>query len=161
MEREAEEEISRLLAELGDRSPVVSRTGISGVLEVETAVLPQQVAGHIREKVGAEPWSVRYVLRVIPVDRMVPTRVGEIVSACSGYRSVMESNTYRVTVEKRHSVVSSAEIISGIADAMQGQVSLERPTWQIVVEVLGEKTGVALVRAEDVVSVPKLKRNMH
>jgi tRNA acetyltransferase TAN1 len=71
---------------------------------------------------------------------------------------VIGGSTYRVTVEKRHSKISSAELISRIADGIQGKVSLEEPAWEVLVEVLGAETGVSLVRPGDVISVEKLKR---
>ena len=159
MEDEAGDEISGMLSALGDGSARVSRTGMSGIVTVETSVPPPALVLHVRGMVEEEPWSLRYVLRIIPVDRKVETSLEGIVEACSEYRSKIGGGSYRVTVEKRHSGVSSMDLISGIAGRIGGRVSLEELDFEILVEILGPETGIALVRRGDVISVPKLKRS--
>ena len=158
MEEDAVDEIASVLEGLGDATPEVRTTGMSGILTVRTTVKPADFVGRVRGMVTEEPWSVRYMLRVIPVHKTVPTGADQIADACRGYRDVIGGSTYRVTVEKRHSKISSAELISRIADGIQGKVSLEEPAWEVLVEVLGAETGVSLVRPGDVISVEKLKR---
>lgn len=158
MEEDAKCEIASILDSMGDDAPTIFITGMSGILEVSTSVEPSEFAGVVTRMVAEEPWSVRYIFRVIPIQKVVDSEISDIADACDGYRDVISSDRYRITVEKRHSGVSSQDLISAIADRIQGNVSLEEPSWIILVEVLGKKTGVSLLHPGDVVSVEKLKR---
>jgi len=157
-EHDARVEIAGILDELGDTSPNIVITGISGILTVSTAISHTNLADAIRGKIANEPWSLRYVLRIIPICKMICTDIDEIVSGCSEYRDIIGDETYRISVKKRHSGISSSEIISRVADVVQRSVSLDRPAWEIVIEVLGAQTGIALLRPSDIIRITKEKR---
>ena len=158
MEDEAAGEMAGILAELGDGSAEARRTGMSGIITVRTAVPHANLGERIRAMAEDEPWSLRYILRVIPVERTVATSLDGITGACAGYREAIGNSAYRVTIETRHSDLSTSDLISAIAGKMAGRVSLEDPDMEILVEILGAQTGIALARRGDVISVPKLKR---
>ena len=69
-------------------------------------------------------------------------------------------DTYRITVEKRHSVISTKEIIDAIADKIDNKVSLEKFDWIILIEIIGNKTGISILKENDVLSTQKLKRSL-
>ncbi len=76
----------------------------------------------------------------------------------SRYDQVKKDQTYRITVEKRNSNISSDEIISKIASNIQNKVSLEESDWIVLIEILGSEAGIAVLKAEDILSVQKTKR---
>ncbi len=47
-----------------------------------------------------------------------------------------KDQTYRITIEKRHSSLHTKDIISNIADSISNKVSLENSDWEIIVQVL-------------------------
>jgi tRNA acetyltransferase TAN1 len=158
-EEETKEEIESILRELDDDSPQVLITEFSGILTADTSVNGADVVKKIREKLEEEPWSIRYTLRAIPVFATVKTDAKSISDAAlEQIQKIKPSDTYRITIEKRNSDVSSSEIISQIADRMQNKVSLEKYDWIILVEVLGGITGVSILKDDDVLSVEKAKR---
>ncbi len=69
-------------------------------------------------------------------------------------------DTYRITVEKRHSVISTREIIDEIANKITNKVSLEKFDWMILIEILGNKTGISILKENDILSTQKLKRSL-
>ena len=159
MEEDAGDEIASVLEGLGDATPEVRITGMSGILTVRTTVEPADFVGRVRGMVTEEPWSVRYIASGDTGAQDRPHRRGPDSRSLQGLPGRdRRRSTYRVTVEKRHSKISSADLISRIADGIQGKVSLEEPAWKVLVEVLGAETGVSLVRPGDVISVEKLKR---
>ena len=69
---------------------------------------------------------------------------------------ISEGETYRISIEKRNSNLSSQEIISKIANKIKNKVSLEFPDKIVLIEILGNKTGISILEKSDVLSVEKL-----
>jgi len=91
----------------------------------------------------------------------VVTEKESIVNAALNHTEAIKSqNTYRITVEKRHSTISTNEIIDAIASRIQNKVSLKKFDWIVLVEILGNKTGVSVLKEDDVISTQRLKRSL-
>ncbi len=98
-------------------------------------------------------------MRAIPVFQTVKTDVEAISDAAlEQIQKMKPDETYRITIEKRNSGISSSEIISKIADKIKNKVSLEKYDWIILVQVLGGISGVSILKDSDVLSVEKTKR---
>lgn len=160
-ESEAAKEMSEILEDLGDTNATLEISELSGILTATTSLDPFIVVKKIREKILDEPWSIRYCLRVIPLHDTVKTKKEDIVkSVLSHVSGFLQQETYRITVEKRHSEIPTSEIISEIADKIQNKVSLERFDWMILIEILGKITGIAILKENDVLSTQKVKRSL-
>lgn len=161
LEDEAVEEMSTILNDLGDKSPRVDISNLSGIITSLTSLDPFFVVRKIQEKILEEPWSMRYCLRIIPIQEVVVTEKENIVNAALNHAEVIKSqNTYRITIEKRHSTISTKEIIDAIASRIQNKVSLKKFDWMVLVEILGNKTGVSVLKEDDVISTQRLKRSL-
>ena len=160
-EPDAEREMREILARLGDPDIGVTITDMPGILTVRTALDPVDVVRGIREMLLDEPWSVRYSKRVIPVQRTVEPDVAKIAEAAAGLAGgIGEGETYRISVEKRNSDLSSREIITRIAGAIPNKVSLECPDRVVLVEILKWTAGVAVLRRSEILSVERTKRSI-
>jgi tRNA acetyltransferase TAN1 len=158
-EGETKEEIAGIIDELGDPKAHISITEMSGILTVQTSVNSAEIIKKIREKLEDEPWSIRYTLRAIPIFQTVSTDVESITEAAlNQIQKIKPDETYRITIEKRNSDISSSEIISHIANKIKNKVSLEKYDWIILVEVLGAVSGVSVLKDADVLSVERAKR---
>lgn len=158
-ENETKEELGKILAELGDYTSQISFSDLSGILTVQTTVKSSELIKTIRNKLEDEPWSIRYILRIIPVFQTVKTDIESITNAAlAQFEKVKPHETYRITIEKRNSGISSSEIINSIANKIENKVSLESYDWIILVEILGGICGVSILKDEDVLSVQKTKR---
>ena len=161
LEPEAADEIREILTDLGDNEPKVEISDLSGIIIATTLLDPFMVVRKIREKILDEPWSIRYCLRIIPIQETVNTEKENIVSALLNHVNLIgPQDTYRITVEKRNFTISTDEIISEIADNIQNKVSLEKFDWLVLVEILGNKTGISVLKEDDVISAQKLKRSL-
>ena len=117
LEPETKEELGSILTLFGDENPQITKTSMSGVLTVNTELDPFEVIRKVREKIADEPWSIRYCLRIIPIEQVTEATIEEISSkVISLMNKVNEKETYRITIEKRNSEISSMELISKIAD---------------------------------------------
>lgn len=161
LEPETEEELRGFLDEFGDSDPKVTITSMSGILTAETKLEPVDAVRKIKEMLLDEPWSVRYCLRIIPIQRVVETKIEEIekvVEELSG--NISKDEKYRISIEKRNSDMSSQEIIKKIASKIKSQVSLEFPDKVVLIEILGNKTGISVLKKSDILSTEKTKRSM-
>lgn len=161
LETETEDELRGFLEEFGDSDPKVTITSMSGILTAETKLDPIEVVGKIKEMLLDEPWSVRYCLRIIPIQRVVETKIEEIENvAAEMSEKISKDEKYRISIEKRNSDLSSKDIISKIANKIKNQVSLEFPDKVVLIEILGNKTGMSILKKSDILSTEKTKRSI-
>jgi len=160
-EPETREELSKILEEFGDSDAKISITEMSGILTAKTKLEPIKVVSKIKEMLLDEPWSVRYCLRIIPIQKVIETKIEEIEKTVTDMLGqISDGETYKISIEKRNSDLSSQEIISKIASKIKNKVSLEFPDKVVLIEILGEKTGISILKKVDVLSVEKTKRSI-
>ena len=161
LEPETSEELKSILEQFGDEKPEITKTSMSGVLTAKTELNPFDVIRKIKEKIAEEPWSIRYCLRIIPIESVVESNLEEISTKMLGLMNkVNEKDSFRITIEKRNSEISSTELISKIADKIENKVSLEKPDWIALVEILGNKAGVSVLKNDDIFSLEISKRGL-
>jgi len=161
LEEETEDEIIDILEELGDSDVKISISSMSGILTAETTLDPIEVVRKMKEILLDEPWSIRYCLRVIPIQKFIETNVEEIEKTISSMlNQIQDTDTYRISIEKRNSDISSKEIITKIADKIKNKVSLDFPDKIILIEILGIITGISILEKSDILSLEKTKRSM-
>ena len=161
LEGDAEEEIIDILDELGDSDVKISVSSMSGIITVQTKLDPIEVVRKMKETLLDEPWSIRYCLRVIPVQKVVETNIEEIEKTISSMSDqIEEKESYRILIEKRNSEISSKEIITKIANGIKNKVSLDHPDKIILIEILGIVTGISILKNSDILSIEKTKRSM-
>ena len=161
LENETEEELKNILGEFGDSEAKVTITAMSGILTCHTKLEPIETVRKLRERIIDEPWSIRYCLRIIPIQDTVKTDISEIEAKVAELSDkVSPDETYRISIEKRNSDISGQEIISKIAKKFQNKVSLEFPDKVVLIEVLENITGISVLRKSDVLSLEKTKRSM-
>lgn len=147
-------EIWYLLREIGDETVQVEKTGITGLITAKTALNPLEAIEKLRKILKERPYEFRYTLRVIPIETVLPTDLSEIERAACMH-AIGEDETFRVTVEKRFTNLSSKEITDAAAANVKRKVDLENPHKIILVEVVGRLTGISVVEPGDILSVTK------
>ena len=161
LEPETEEEIRDILNEFGDSDPKINITSMSGILTAETSLEPIQVVRKMKDMLLDEPWSIRYCLRVIPIQKVIESKIEDIEKITTFVsKQISEDETYRISIEKRNSELSSKDIISKIANKIKNKVSLEFPEKTVLIEILGNKTGISVIKNSDILSTEKTKRSI-
>jgi len=157
-EEDACSEIWYLLGEIGDSAVKVDKTGITGLIAAKTAFNPFEIIEKFRVILKERPYEFRYTLRIIPVEKVVRTDVGEIQRAVTELGSkIKEGETFRVTVEKRFTNTSTNDIIAAAAANIERRVDLNRPDKIVLIEVVGGLTGVSVVKPQEILSIMKEK----
>ena len=72
---------------------------------------------------------------------------------------IKSDHTFRITVENRNSSLSTTDIILEIGNIIPNKESLENPDREILVEILGDKTGLSVLPKNSILSVQKTKRD--
>jgi tRNA acetyltransferase TAN1 len=157
-EEDAQDEILELLDEFGDQTAESEINEIKGMIVVQSSLDPIAVIDKLKDLVASEPWQIRNILRVLPVQVVVPTGLDTIRQAARELITKIGNDTFRVTVEKRHNSLGSMQIVKSIADQISNKVDLENPCWVILVQVLGGQTGVSVLRPNQIFSSVVEKR---
>jgi len=158
-EQEANSELLYLIGELGDRSAETSYTPVSGLTVAKTSLDPLKVIQNLRLILKEKPWEFRYVLKVKPVQKVVPCEIEAIGKAVSERsREIRDGETFRVSIEKRRSDVSSKEVIDAIAAKIPRKVDLRDPGKIVLVEIIGNVAGIAIIRPNGILGIEREKR---
>ena len=113
----------------------------------------------IRDKIENEPWELRYCSRIIPIQKTCKTDLNSIKqNVIELIPSIKPNNTYKISIEKRDSNIIRNEIISNIASLLTNKVSLERPDWEIIIQIIGNETGISILPKNSILSVNRIKR---
>jgi len=157
-EEDACSEIWYLLGEIGDSAAKVDKTGITGLIAAKTAFDPFEVIEKFRIILKERPYEFRYSLRIIPVEKVVRTDLGEIQRVATELGSkIKENESFRVTVEKRFTTTSTSDIIEATAAIIERRVDLNHPDKIVLIEVVGGLTGVSVVKPDAILSIMKEK----
>lgn len=149
-------ELRELLAVLGDEEAVVEMTKISGLITAKTSLDPFQVIEKVGEIAEKESWRISSLLRFIPIEEVVTSKVEEIAEAVGRLAGkIPEDSSFRITVEKRHTQLSSQEIIKAAAEKVERRVDLKNPDWIVLIEVLGAVTGISVLKPNQILSTAK------
>lgn len=152
-------ELRDFLVYLGDNEPVVEMTRISGVLTASTSLDPFHVIEKAREILSNEPWRISSLLRFIPIEEVAATRIEDIVDIAGKLSAkIPEDASFRITIEKRHTSLSSRDIITCVAEKINRRVDLENPDYIVLIEILGGVTGVSVIKPDQILSSMKQER---
>ena len=159
LESETKNEIRKILDELGDQKPEILNVGMRGILMVDTVIEPSKIIDWIRNKIIEEPWSIRYCLRIIPIQSITETNIDKIKENVIKLKdSIQKNDSYRITIEKRNTSMSTNEIITEVAKIFPNKVSLNKPDLIVLIEILGDKTGISILKDSELFSLDKTKR---
>ena len=152
-------EIQNMLERFGDTEPIVEKTIFSGIIQVESKLDIMRVLENFKEIIEDEPWLIKYCSRIIPIQEECESKLDDIRDKVNGLSGIIKKNdTYRITVEKRQSSLHASEIISKIADSLSNKVLLENSDWEIIIQVLRNKTGISIIPPNSILSVDRQKR---
>ena len=159
LETETKNEIGKILDEIGDQESEILNVGMRGILMVNTNIEPSKIIDWVNDKVVEEPWLIRYCLRMIPIQSITETEMSKITKEVIKLKDVIQQNdSYRITIEKRNTDMSSNEIITEVAKIFPNKVSLNQPDWVVLIEILAEKTGISILKENEIFSLDKAKR---
>ena len=158
-ERNTCSEMWYLLGEVGDRGSTIETTSVIGLVVAKTKLDPIKAIRDMRALLKERPWEFKYTLKLVPVQKVVEAQLPEIEKAAIEMAvGIEEKEKFRITIEKRHTDLSSKTIIDTVAKRIERKVDLDTPNKILLIEIIGELAGLALIESEDVLSVEREKR---
>jgi len=158
-ERNTCSEMWYVLGEVGDRGSTVEPTPAIGLVVAKTKLEPIKAVHDLRALLKERPWEFKYTLKLVPIQSVSEAKLDTIQTAAIAMAEKIGSKeSFRITVEKRHTGLSSKTIIDTIAKKIDRKVNLENPDKIIMIDVIGELAGLALIKTDDVLSVEREKR---
>ena len=158
-ERNTCSEMWYLLGEAGDRTAVVERTQVIGLVVARTRIDPVTAIERLRSLLLERPWEFRYTLKVTPITGTVPSDPQGIEDyAVKLAESLSKDEKYRITIEKRRTSISGRELIEAVAKRIDRKVDLDKPDKIVLIQILDEVTGVSVIAPDKILSVEREKR---
>jgi tRNA acetyltransferase TAN1 len=159
-EESAQDEILELLQKFGDPEAECTITEIKGILLASTSLDSTLVVDKLKELTSEEPWEIRYVLRVLPVMKVVSAEIDDIVRAAVELGGVIKAgDKFKITIEKRHSSLEKKELIEAVASKFENRVDLENPDWIVMIQIVGALVGLSVIRPNQIFSSVIEKRS--
>lgn len=152
----ARREAIRVLKRFGDPEPRVEKSGVPGVLVVHSCLDNRLVVARCRELFHAEPGSIRFAIKWVPVDdwcekdldamkRLIERQIAP---------SIGEQDTWAMNVEKRGwDQFETTEIVRRLAEAIDRKVRLKAPDKLVRIDILRNAVAVSVLRPGEIFSV--------
>jgi tRNA acetyltransferase TAN1 len=163
-ERAATSEIRYFIGDLlEDPELKISRTPISGLLACKTSLNPFEVIHHLREFAIENPYQFRFAIRFTPFEECVESELDSIVKATERLLpKISEDESFRVTVRRRHTELENIEVVKAVASVIPRKVNLNSPDKTVLVEIVGEWTGISILNEkDDVLSIMTMRDDMY
>ena len=172
-EDKAEAELWFNFLGLDQENALIYESNVPGLVLAEVSIEPRKVISYFK---GAEekqdefqaqitPFNknsresqdnyVQFVKKIIPIDTVVPSEKDKIIQAA---RKLVKNTkickepetTFRITMRKRNTNLKTKDLIPPIADNIPNKVDLQDFDWNIQIEVIGNKTGIAILEKDDI-----------
>ncbi|MFW9800627.1 MAG: THUMP domain-containing protein [Candidatus Thorarchaeota archaeon] len=163
-EKAATSEVQYFIGDLlGDSELRVSRTPISGLLACRTALNPIETVHRLKEFAFENPYQFRFAVRFTPLEFCVRSDITEIVRIAEAQSTrIKDDESFRVTVRRRHTTLRTMEVISAVAAVIPRRVDLDNPDKTLFIEIVGDWTGISLLRPEeDILSIRSMRDDLY
>jgi tRNA acetyltransferase TAN1 len=155
---EASSELWMNLRSVGDEDPKVDRSKIMGLVLGWSSLGAIKAIRALRAYMIKDPNRFSCIYRIMPIQKWVETNISNIVEEIEIQKGIVkELQTFRVTVEKRRTKLRTLDVIKPVADVLDNNVDLENPDWVILINILGKKTGISIIKPDDILNIQKEK----
>lgn len=154
-------EIKELFYEFGDFYISVKTTHIDGLVVGLCSKDPIDFIVFLREKLKDAPWDIRYLLRFIPIEKVVLANLSELKDiSIELMKRVSNDESFKILIEKRHTNLKKVDIINEIAPLVSARVDLTTPNWILLIEIMGKYAGVSVIKNDSLFSSMIEKRSL-
>ena len=136
--QQARDEVIRLLAEMGDKDPVVQKTEVKGIIGVRTFIPSREVISRVRQ-FHQDAKKVQHAVKWVPVDIWCNSELENMVETVRTVKDQIDENeTWAMDLEKRkypaHHVY---QIVTRLAEPFTQKVDLKKPDKYLRVDIIG------------------------
>ena len=158
----AEEEIGARLKDVGAIVDRIEETDMEGVCEVKVLGDPKEVVADLRKLCFQDPENFPYTHHWVPLERWVEPYVDEMLKVTAEYgKQIAAGERWMMHLHKRHTGRHTSDLIERLtAPINQGIVDLRDPEKIVIVELMGDRAGMSLVRNEEMLDVIKVRETI-
>ncbi len=156
-EKDAIAEISYLLLNIGDENAKGEHTNFPGLITALTNQDPLEGIKKLRNIIKNDPFLLRFVLKIVPIEIITESTMDKITQITARFvNRISETETFRITVKSRFSPLNTQELIQQVGGYINRKVNLTTPDRIVMIQILGNITGLSLLRSEDILSKAEL-----
>jgi tRNA acetyltransferase TAN1 len=143
------DELKEIFYEAGELSVPIRATNIDGIVIGYSMMDPVKFIFFLREKLKDVPWEIRYLLRFLPIEKVVLTEISEIKEiSVELAKKIPIDDSFKIIIEKRHTNLKKINIINEIAPFILRKVNLTNPCWILLIEIIGKYTGITVIKSD-------------
>jgi tRNA acetyltransferase TAN1 len=143
------DELKEIFYEAGELSVPIRATNIDGIVIGYSMMDPIKFIFFLREKLKDVPWEIRYLLRFLPIEKVVLTEISEIKEiSVELAKKIPIDDSFKIIIEKRHTNLKKINIINEIAPFILRKVNLTNPCWILLIEIIGKYTGITVIKSD-------------
>jgi len=158
-ERDASAEIMYFLTNIGIDDVKAKPLGITGLIGVDINIDPIIAIRKLRKYINDNLVYVQFIFKITPLEILVNSTIDNIIDGVNKLKHKIGSNeTFRITLERRHTYIDRNELIQEVADVIDNKVNLNYPDKIILIEIIGDRTGISIIEQDDIISVPIMRK---
>lgn len=155
-ETNAKSELWFTLLMCGDTYPIISGLQFPGLITALTNLSTENVISKIKKILKKNPQFFQFILKIVPIDFICETDIKRIKYIVQeNYKEfINEEDTFRITLKRRHhEKIERTNFIEEIAKNIDNKVNLENPDKIIRIEILGNISGVSILKKNEIIKV--------
>ncbi len=158
LETPAYTEMKVLLKEIDIQQIERKPLNISGLVLVKVGKDPLQIVQELRKILEVDPWRLKVVYKIKPIETLVDTRLDLLGEAVEAFvPRIRTDRSFKIELKRRFTNIKSEVLIAELAQRFDCPVDLENPEKILLVEVLGPNTGLSVCSPEDILSIAALR----
>ena len=143
------DELKEIFYEAGELSVPIRATNIDGIVIGYSMMDPIKFIFFLTEKLKDVSWEIRYLLRFLPIEKVVLTKISEIKEiSIELSKKIPIDDSFKIIIEKRHTNLKKINIINEIAPFILRKVNLTNPCWILLIEIIGKYTGITVIKSD-------------
>lgn len=156
----AEQELKSVFKKIGKDFGLI-KSDVEGLFRLKVSD-PKKTVSELAKLCRSEPSFFNVTYHYTPIDYWCKTSIGEmqrVIKECLA-PGIKQNESWKMGLNKRHyEEYPSTELVIKLTGVIDRQnVDLSHPEKIVQVEVIGNETGLALLKPEEMLNVPKLKK---
>lgn len=154
----AQEEAKALLTEAGETAEFL-KSDVEGLFLVKTAKDPKVLTKKLAELCKKNPDRFEYTYHWTPVEKWCSSDMDKMQKEMTEIDARMDpEKKWKIDIGKRKYDLNTTELIIKLTEKInKPKVDLKNPELIVKVEIIGSKAGISLLKADEMLYVPKIK----
>ncbi|MHA1798971.1 MAG: THUMP domain-containing protein [Candidatus Helarchaeota archaeon] len=158
LEKDCATEMWYFFSLIGDEKSKCRPTNMPGLVLARTEIDPIEGINKLIDIAEKDPYSFRFSLKIVPIQRCVDSDLDEIKKALLDLKNLIKENdTFKIEIKKRYTDFSSSDLIKELAELIDNDVNLTNPDKIVRIEILSSRTGVSIIEPKQILRLEKMK----